>query len=87
MHRAILMQLKSIFGRNHNTIFHIDPQILEVVRNIGNSMFACKVFDIWAFDPPVDRVLDAFPGEELDLDILWASSKLVGTSRYKYRLL
>ncbi len=83
MHRAILMHFMNIFHKNRNTIFGIDSQILEVVHNIGNSMFGCKVFDIEHVDLQMDMVLDAFPGEELGLDILLVSTKLLSKKQCK----
>lgn len=73
----------NIFHKNHNTIFYIDPHILEVVRNIGNSMFGCKGFDIECVDLQMDMVLDAFPGEEFGLDILLVSIKLLSKKQCK----
>ena len=73
----------NIFHKNRNTIFGIDPHILEVVHNISNNMLVDTVFAFEHVDLQMDMVLDAFPGEEFGLDSLLVSIKLLNKKQCK----
>lgn len=73
----------NIFHKNRNTIFGIDPHILEVVRNISNNLFVDTIFDIEHVDLQVDMVFDAYVWEVFGLDILLVSIKLLSKKQCK----